>query len=419
MSPRQRKPAGPHIAYVCADRGVPVGGTKGASAHVDELTRALVEAGAELQILAARAADDVSHVAAPVIDLGSDRQVRRLRQQLMARAGDERSQAAAAEAHALMLNQFVARRLESLHRTWRIDAIYERYSLWSFAAANFARAAGIPLLLEVNAPLREEQERYRVLANRDAASSLESFLLASANHVLVPAAELVPHVVAHGAPKRHVVVVPNAADPRRYAPRSPAASAGEDPFVIGFLGTLKPWHGIEDLLRAFRALYRRDRRYRLLIVGDGPMRSECDRFLSEAGLSHVATLTGEVMHAEVPHWLAQMDVALAPYPRLDGFYFSPLKVFEYMAAGVPIVASNIGQIGAVLRDGHTALLHPPGRIRELVACIERLRHEPRLRLRLARNARRLLERRYTWSRNAERVLKLVGAARAGADEAAR
>lgn len=404
MSPR--RPRGPHIAYVCADRGVPVGGTKGASAHVDELTRALVARGAEVRILAARTAEDVEHVAAPVLDIGNERQVRRLRQSLMAEAGDERAQAAAAEAHALMVNQFIARRLESLHRSWRIDAIYERYSLWSFAAANFARGADLPFLLEVNAPLREEQRRYRILANPEAAKSLERFLLSSADHVLVPAAELRPHVVAHGAGARRVVVVPNAADPERYPPRQ-VGERTDDSFVIGFLGTLKPWHGIDHLLRAFRTLHRRDARYRLLIVGDGPLRETCEQRLSDDGLRHAATLTGEVAHAEVPAWLARMDVAVAPYPRLDGFYFSPLKVFEYMAAGVPIVASEIGQIGSLLHHGRNALLHPAGRIRDMVACIETLRADLRLRTRLAANARRLVERHYTWDHNAERVLKLL------------
>src|SRR5438876_10001310 len=102
-----------------------------------------------------------------------------------------------------------------------------------------------------------------------------------------------------------------------------------------------------------------------------------------------------------------MDVAVAPYPRLSDFYFSPLKIYEYMAAGVPIVASAIGQITEILTHRRTALLHPPGGVRKMVEHIAELRDRPRLRARLAREARRLAVKRFSWDRNAARVLAMV------------
>ena len=78
-----------------------------------------------------------------------------------------------------------------------------------------------------------------------------------------------------------------------------------------------------------------------------------------------------------------------------------------MAAGTPIVASAIGQVAEVLTHRRTALLHPPGSVRKLVDHIEELRKRPRLRARLAREARRLLAKRFTWDRNAARVLAMI------------
>src|SRR5207245_520286 len=118
-------------------------------------------------------------------------------------------------------------------------------------------------------------------------------------------------------------------------------------------------------------------------------------------------VTGDVDYARVPGFLARMDVAVAPYPRLSNFYFSPLKVYEYMAAGVPIVASAIGQVTEVLSHRKTALLHPPGSVGKMVAHLEELRDRPRLRARLARAARRLAVTRFTWARNAARVLSML------------
>jgi glycosyltransferase involved in cell wall biosynthesis len=400
------------IAYVCADRGVPIGGTKGASAHVAELVRAIADRGAEVRVLAARCADAAAGeaVGAPVEDLSAERATRQMRQALFAAARGARAQAQAAETFAVLLNQMLARALERLYRHWPFDAVYERYSLWSYAAAGFARAAGVPFLLEVNAPLREEQRTYRALENPALAATLESYLFQAASFVVVPSDELRPYVVGRGAAPGRVRVVPNAADPTRFPLRR--AYRTREEFVIGFLGSLKAWHGLDDLVRAFRMLRRRHHGYRLLIAGDGPLRVSLERALRRDGLRRFATFTGAVPHDEVPALLARMDVGVAPYPRLAGFYFSPLKVFEYMAGGVPVVASDIGQLGSLLAHRHTALLHRPGAIREMAAHIDALRRSPARAAALARAGRSLVRRRFTWRHNAARVFAMIEQARA-------
>lgn len=398
----------PHIAYVCSDRGVPVGGHKGASLHVAELVRALGQRGADVHILAARVASPECTTLgeAEVTDVGGSRGARRARETLLRSSDGLEPGGGTAEAAGILYNQELARALEKLHRARPVDAVYERYSLWSHAAAGFARAHGIPYLLEVNAPLAEEQKRYRELRNDAMAASLERYLFASADRVLVPSAALVAHAAAHGAHARNVVVVPNAADPARFRPARRRAAA-RDGFVIGFVGSLKPWHGLSDLALAFRRLARRDKGYRLLIVGDGPMRAEVEKQLDDWGLSSRATFTGAADHEAVPALVAAMDAALAPYPVDAPTYFSPIKIFEYMAAGVPIVASRVGQIAELLEHRRTALLYEPGSIAGLVACIEELRRRPALAQKVAAEGRRTLVRRYTWKRNAGQVLGLI------------
>jgi glycosyltransferase involved in cell wall biosynthesis len=401
-----------HIAYVCADRGIPVGGQKGGSAHIGELTRALKYRGAEVRILAARANDEVDESAlpAPTTDLGAQRAVRQMRQALYAEVRGAKAQVAAGEAFGLMLNPALGKALERLHKDWRIDAVYERYSLWSHSAADFARSNELPYLLEVNAPLVDEQRRYRGLVNAAAAASIEGYVFRAADRVLVPSAELEPYVMSKGAGA--VSVVPNAADPERFRPEGGRVRARKDgPFVVGFAGSLKPWHGIEYLVRAFKRLRRISEDYRLLIVGDGPLRTQLEGEIRRNGWRDAATLTGAVEIDEVARLLTQMDAATAPYPPLRGFYFSPLKVFEYMAAGVPIVASDIGQIGEILTHRRTALLHRAGAVDEIAARIDELRRKPVLAAGLAREARALLCRRYTWRRNADRVLSSIASAR--------
>jgi len=181
--------------------------------------------------------------------------------------------------------------------------------------------------------------------------------------------------------------------------------------VIGFLGSLKPWHGMHHLLRAFVRLHRRDQSYRLLIVGDGPLRPAVETTCRRTRVAGAVRITGNVGYAEIPRLLWQMDVGVAPYPSLPHFYFSPLKIYEYMAARVPIVASAAGQIAEILTHRQTALLHPPGSVGKMVEHIERLRADPGLRARLARRARRLQVKKFTWDRNAARVLAMVESVR--------
>ena len=99
-----------------------------------------------------------------------------------------------------------------------------------------------------------------------------------------------------------------------------------------------------------------------------------------------------------------MEVGLATYPPLPLFYFSPLKVFEYAAAGVPIVASASGQIAEILAHRVNGLLHRPGDVEEIVRHVEELRARPILRVRFARRARRAVLKGYTWDRQAGRLL---------------
>ncbi len=124
------------------------------------------------------------------------------------------------------------------------------------------------------------------------------------------------------------------------------------------------------------------------------------------GLQQAVTFTGGVAHEDVPQYLAAMDVAVAPYPPLDEFYYSPIKLFEYMAAGRAVVASRIGQVAEIVVDGVTGLLYEPGDRAALVNCLRRLQRDAALRNELGRRASAACSE-HTWSQNASRVIDWV------------
>ncbi len=165
------------------------------------------------------------------------------------------------------------------------------------------------------------------------------------------------------------------------------------------------------LAEAFDRLHQRVRDTRLLLVGDGPARAAMRADLAARGLAEgVVQWTGAVGPLEVPGFLTSVDVAVAPYPAGCGFYFSPLKVYEYMAAARAVVASRVGQMETVIRHDVNGLLCPPGDAAALAAALERLRGAPAVRARLGRAARTTVLRKHTWDAVAARVLELAAAA---------
>jgi glycosyltransferase involved in cell wall biosynthesis len=153
-------------------------------------------------------------------------------------------------------------------------------------------------------------------------------------------------------------------------------------------------------------------RWQLHVVGDGPGRQDLERLAESLGVPTV--FTGAVAPAAVPGLLAEFDAAAAPYPP-DGpgqdDYFSPLKVFEYMAAGLPVIASAVGQIPSIIEDGRTGILVPPGDPAALADALIRLGENPNLRERLGLEARNDAVQRFSWSGVLSRITGALPPAR--------
>lgn len=368
------------VAYVNADAGIPLFSGKGAAVHVRDVASALVAMGHAVHVFTARAGVPNEGWTIPFDRLGQEK--------------------TAWHAPALPDGQGLNSRLRAALDRRGADAgwdlIYERYSLWSYAGLALARRRGLPFVLEVNSPLVVEQSRYRTLDHASRARRVERYLFTGATRIVAVSSEVAEYVCAHGGDPSRVVVATNGVDLGLYAGAS-VATPGEERFTIGFLGSLKPWHGVDLLVDTLEQLVARDARYHLRVIGDGPERARVEAALDARRLAGHATLVGQVDRHAVPAELAQVDCAVAPYPRLDDFYFSPLKVFEYMAAGRPIVASRIGQIESVLEDGETALLVEPGNPAALADAIHALRMDPATATRLASAARGRAFERHGWT----------------------
>jgi glycosyltransferase involved in cell wall biosynthesis len=298
-----------------------------------------------------------------------------------------------------------------------VDFVYERYALFSFAGIRLARELGVPHILEVNAPLAYEQEKMRGLEIKELAREMERRIFCETDRVIAVSGRLQEYAVSCGVAESRIHVLPNAVDPQRFAPHRPAAQQRdktvraqyqlESKHVIGFVGSLKPWHGTETLLEAFRRLHATAANTHLLIVGDGPAREELEKYTHTHGLEGAVTFTGNVSYDDVPQYLAAMDIAVAPYVANENFYFSPIKIFEYMAMGKPVVAGKIGQVEEVIADGETGLLFAPGNIDQLAAALARLVDDSPLCRCLGEKAGTWVLQERTWEHNAWQVIAIA------------
>lgn len=415
------------ILYLCPDLGIPVLGRKGASVHVRELVGAFARAGHQVtlaaQTLLKSPTDQPARVRARVLQVATGPAA-----ETVVRGLKEFNQLLGAESplpgelRRVLYNESLYRELKRRFLHHKPDFIYERASLYATAGARLAAKFKVPHIVELNAPLAVEQAEYRATGFGELAAQAERWTLTHADAVVVVSTELARHVKSLGVKASKIHVMPNGVNPElfravsggaRHSVRAASVPASRGAHgvprpTLGFVGGLRPWHGVEVLPVLLARLSRRHPDLRMVIAGDGQLRGELERGFRQRGLSRRVTFTGALLHEEVPSVIRRFDIALAPYPKHDhDFYFSPLKVFEYMASGVAVVAARQGQVAEVVRHGRTGLLYPPGNLRALTAACERLLADAPLRERLGAAAAKRVLGQFTWDHNAARVVALA------------
>mgnify|MGYP004637144251 FL=1 len=383
------------VAYICADPGIPVFGTKGASVHVQEVIKGMLKKGVEVVLFAQRLGGDVPEELKNI-------KIRKL-DKLPKDSVEIRARAA------IEANAKVEAMLES---EGKFNMVYERYSLWSNAGMNFAKRHGCVGILEVNAPLIEEQKKHRELPFEEEAQKIAESVFKNADAMIAVSPGVAQYLETFENVKGRVHIIANGVALDRFAPAAEnnakrlANLTACQGATIGFLGTLKPWHGLATLVDACAILRQRNENVRLLIVGDGPEYESLHQNIKSLGLLDYVQFTGAVLPEEVPNWLAQMDIAVAPYPNMEHFYFSPLKIYEYMAAGIPVIATRVGHLDTVVTHEHNGILVEAENPMEMADCISNLLKDTLKLQQLGKAARQTAENEHSWLSVVERILKI-------------
>lgn len=318
--------------------------------------------------------------------------------------------------------------------------IYHRMSVANYAGVVLSRRSTIPLILEYNGSEVWVAKHWgRALRAQALAEMAETASLRHAHLIVTVSDILRDELVSRGVEEHRIVVYPNCVDDKVFDPANfdkPQIQAFRkqfgippDALVATFIGTFGRWHGADVLARAIRKLAHEEagwlerQKLRFLLVGDGDRAAEVRQILSEQACRPFVVMTGLIPQRDAPLVLAASDVVLSPHVRnADGsrFFGSPTKLFEYMAMAKGIVASELDQIGAILKgslrvgalpegapedsDNMAAVLTTPGDVQELIAGVRFLVERPDWRLWLGINARNLAVRRYTWRQHVDQIL---------------
>ncbi len=357
--------------------------------HVEELTNALLQAGHTIEFVAPQVAEQA--------EFGDDGgYVARLKRILPGFLY---------ELLELGYSLLIAIKLSLAIWRDRPDFIYERYNLYQPAGVIIARLFRLPLLLEVNAPLYAERARYSGISLHWLARRVEAFTWRHATAVLPVTRVLGDIVQGAGVDRGKIHVIHNGINEhvREVLERDRSADAGGE-IVVGFVGFLNQWHRIDLAIEALAKLSELD--VRLVCVGDGDnnIRQELSALAQRLGVEQSVEFTGLKNRSEVFDYVARFDIALQPAVTE---YASPLKMFEYLAAGCAIIAPRMDNICEIL-DEQTALLFEPDNFDDFQSQLEYAIANIAALAPMRAAARATIDQRgFTWQRNAERVIEIA------------
>ena len=378
------------ILYVATDQQVP--GHVGGSVHVASVARELVELGHDVKVLVSPGdglfPDDGAVWTAMVPPLG----VRQLRWLQTAR-------------------------VTAVAEQFQPDVVIERYYNFGGEGVQAARRINAVSVLEVNAPVVDYPGSRKRMVDRalliEPMRRWRDWQCRRADLIVTPRREIVPPWV----PAERIVELEWGADTTRFTP----AAVGGVPFartpsdtVAVFAGAFRSWHGAVQLVEAVRHLREQGlRQFKAVFVGKGP---ELSRVQQAASETDGIQCLGQIPHNAMPACLAAADIGVAPFdvdahaPLSLGFYWSPLKIFEYMAAGLPVVAPDIAHLRSLVRHERDGLLYDANDPEGLIKALGRL-SDQKERVQLGQSARSRVVEHFGWRAHCEQLTLAINRVR--------
>lgn len=298
------------------------------------------------------------------------------------------------------------------------DVVHERNGLYRMGVAMACRRLRLPYVFFFDADDILEHDLFGRSLNgilRWRAKQALLYNLETAVRVICVSELAKSHLISTwGVSAEKIVVHPNAVDVNLFRPRSEERKGIREKFHIGdnplilFVGSFFPYQDLKVLLNAFAEVLKENPDARLLLVGQGDQFQQTVEAATALGISKAVQFTGFLPHSEIPLILAAADIAVAPYIKVDNKLFlgSSMKLFEYMASGIATIASDIGQINEVIKDGINGLLVPPEEPFALASALRSLLDHPQKCIQLGEQARKDVVEKYSWDQYIAKLEKI-------------
>ncbi|MBM9515139.1 glycosyltransferase family 4 protein [Desulfogranum marinum] len=294
------------------------------------------------------------------------------------------------------------------------DLIITRIDPYRISSLFVSKLKNLPIIVELDSPFVYEMLKFQphYKANEKLLNYIQRENINKSNLTFTVSDEIKYSFKNHNVDLNKIKVIYNGVNTKKFNPDINTDNLKKkyglnNSVVIGFLGTFQLFHGIDNLISLIEKTVSQDKTVKFLMVGaGGPMKDMLEQSIKEKGCVDNVIFTGSVDYDQIPAHICCMDLVLAPYPDLDFFYYSPLKIFEYMACGKPVVASALGQINDLIEDGKTGFLCKPGNVEEMYKRIYELISNSELRKSMGRNARESIIERHSWQKKAEQLSTL-------------
>lgn len=327
-------------------------------------------------------------------------------------------------------NLFLYEKIYELINEFKPDFIYERSALGIYAGAKAAYKFKLPYIVEYNGSELILSKSYDRCDNYFIDEILDSELATfkHADNIIAVSEAIADYIVTSSVAAEKILINPNGANPKRHKPCMDNRKKirqqftwGENDVVVGFIGTFAGWHGVEILAKIIAEVTEKSSNIYFLLIGDGHKQSLIRDVIDKYKLINRVKLLGQIEPDVAIEYLQGCDIYISPQTetmRDTAFFGSPIKLFEYMALGQAIIASDLSQIGQIINPAlrireqscteinitnELGVLVKPGDIAGFVESIFYLAKHPDTRAQLGSNCREMLVDRYSWQKHVARI----------------